>query len=393
MIHSDNDSSRQILIPEMTAFSISDNDAQPASEVTPTNASSAPNPEPHDPFSSSRGPPISEESGEGTISSIQNNDNVDDSSTDSDWDAESDSFSRYDDDDDDDDEDNVPILKLRPARRDESWTQRYINEIKPLLEQFLNESLSDYFMVLCVVTCEGNDEEIPVIIIVHDEENEEELPRLAQFPAQIKYSDEFVLIVADGDTSMCAGDIDLPVNNAYYKHVISGISIEAKENGTVGLFVEDGENNFVGITCAHVAGTTEEKRHISQPTVEDLKAYILVLRDASTSLQTEISESKNDVLIFERTRALKFVENELKTLEPLLGITDDATRQNLRLGRVRTSENAVVDFRGRQCVADWSVFDIHRARSSRRRTYHAIQTKQRPVIKESMEEGGITWVD
>ena len=49
--------------------------------------------------------------------------------------------------------------------------------------QFLNGLLSDYFMVLGVITCERNDEEIPVIIIVHGEENEEELPRLAQFPA------------------------------------------------------------------------------------------------------------------------------------------------------------------------------------------------------------------
>ena len=250
MIRSDNDSSRQILIPEMAGFSISDNHAQPASEVTPTNASSAPNPEPHGSSSSFRGPPISEESGEGAILPTQNNDNIGNSSIDSDSDAEPDSFSRYDDDDDEDNA-HVPILKLRPARRDEPWTQRYTNEIKPLLEQFLNELLSDYFMVLGVVSCEGNDEEIPVIIIVHDEENEEELPRLAQFPAQIKHSDEFVLIVADGDTSMCAGNIDFPANRTYYKRVISGTSIEAKENGTVGLFVEDEENNFVGITCAH----------------------------------------------------------------------------------------------------------------------------------------------
>jgi len=47
-------------------------------------------------------------------------------------------------------------------------------------------------------------------------------------------------------------------------------------------------------------------------------------------------------------------------MEPLLGTTDDATRKNLRLGRVRTS--AVVDFREKQCVADWGVFDIRRAR-------------------------------
>ena len=56
------------------------------------------------------------------------------------------------------------------------------------------------------------------------------------------------------------------------------------------------------------------------------------------------------MLIFECTKALKFVEDELKAMEPLLGITDDATRKNLQLGRVRTSENAIVEFRGRQCM-------------------------------------------
>jgi hypothetical protein len=234
--------------------------------------------------------------------------------------------------------------------------------MKPLLEQFLDGFLNDYFMVLCVVNYEGDDEGIPVIIIVHDEKNEEELPQFTQFPSQIKDSDEFVLIMADGDTSICAVDIDFPIYRAYHKRPISGTSIEAREYGTVGLFVEDGENKFVGITCAHVAGTTEEKCHISQPNVEDLKEYIMVLRQAFTSLQTEISESKNEVLIFERKKALKFVEDELKVVEPLLETTDHATRKNLRLGRVRASENEVVDFRGRQCIADWSIFDIYPAR-------------------------------
>lgn len=78
---------------------------------------------------------------------------------------------------------------------------------------------------------------------------------------------------------MCAGDINFPTNMIYYKYVILGISTEAKEKGTVGLFIKDRENNFVGIICAYVSGTTEEKRYISQSTVEDLKAYILVLRD------------------------------------------------------------------------------------------------------------------
>ena len=135
-----------------------------------------------------------------------------------------------------------------------------------------------------------------------------------------------------------------------------------KENGIVDLFVEDGENNFVEITCIHVADTTEEKRHISQSIVEHLKAYILVLRDAFTSLQTEISESTNDVLIFECIKALKFVEDELKILESLLEIIDDAMRKNLRLDRVCTNENAVVEFRGRQGITDWSILDIHHAR-------------------------------
>ena len=84
----------------------------------------------NDSSSSSRGPPISEGSGEGATRPSQNNDNVDNSSTDS---AEPDSFSRYDDDDDDEDNAHMPIFKLRPARRDELWTQRYTNEIKPLL--------------------------------------------------------------------------------------------------------------------------------------------------------------------------------------------------------------------------------------------------------------------
>jgi len=156
-------------------------------------------------------------------------------------------------------------------------------------------------MVLGVVYCEEDDGEIPAVI-VHDEESEEALPRLTEFPAQMRESDEFVLIMGDGDASMCAGYIDFPANIAYHKRVISGTSINAKENGTAGLFVEDEENSFAGITCTHVTGTTDEGHHISQPTVEDLKSYILVLHDTFTSMQTKISKSKNEVLIFDHAR-------------------------------------------------------------------------------------------
>ena len=156
---------------------------------------------------------------------------------------------------------------------------------------------------------------------------------------------------------MCAGEIDIPYNRIYQTHQVSESSIEAKHCGTVGLFIEESDNKYVGITCAHVAGSTAEQLDVLGPCLEDFCTYLAALREQKSECEKEIAESKNLITKYERTKLLDFVKSELQIIEPLAG-TDEERAKNIRLGKVRTSEYEVVNFRGRQCIADWAIFDI-----------------------------------
>ena len=70
-----------------------------------------------------------------------------------------------------------------------------------------------------------------------------------------------------------------PYNRIYQTHAVSGSSIEAKQCGTVGLFIEESDNKYVGITCAHVAGSTAEKLDVLGPSLEDFSTYVTVIRE------------------------------------------------------------------------------------------------------------------
>ena len=258
-------------------------------------------------------------------------------------------------------EDEVfPDITIRAPRSDEEYAQRYNETIKTPLLQYLDSSLSEFFVVLVIVECSGKDD-IPAVLIIHDAEINEPLPDLTELQIQDTEHDHFVFLLVDGDTDMCAGEIDIPYNRIYQTHPVSGSSIEAKQCGTVGLFIEESDNKYVGVTCAHVAGSTAEQLDVLGPGLEDFSTYVAALREQKSECEKEIAESKNLITKYERTKLLDFVKSELQIVEPLAG-TDEETANNIRLGKVRTSEYEVVNFRGRQCIADWAIVDIDASR-------------------------------
>jgi hypothetical protein len=149
----------------------------------------------------------------------------------------------------------------------------------------------------------------------------------------------------------------IPYNRIYQTHAVSGYSIEAKKCGTVGLFIEESDNKYLGITCAHIVGSTAEKLDVLGPSLENFSNYVANLREKKSECEEEIAKSMNLITKYECMRLLDFVKSELQIVEPLAG-TDEETTKNIRLGKVRTSENEVVNFRGRQCIADWAIFEI-----------------------------------
>ena len=222
--------------------------------------------------------------------------------------------------------------------------RRYNENIKTPLLQHLDSSMSEFFVVLVIVVCPGKDD-IPAVLIIHDAKIDEPLPNLTELPIQDTEYDDFVFLLVDGDADMCAGEIDIPYNRIYQTHQVSGSSIEAKQCGTVGLFIEESDNKYVGITCAHMAGSTAEQLDVLGPCLEDFCTYVAALREQKSECEKEIAESKNLITKYERTKLLDFVKSELQIIEPLAGM-DEERAKNIRLGKVRTSEYEVVNFRG-----------------------------------------------
>ena len=261
----------------------------------------------------------------------------------------------------DDSEDELfPDITIRAPRSDEEYTRRYNENIKTSLLQYLDSSISEFFVVLVIVVCPGKDD-IPAVLIIHDAEIDEPLPDLTELQIEDTEYDDFAFILAEGDADICAGEIAIPYNRIYQTHAVSGSSIEAKLCGTVGLFIEESDDKYVGITCAHVAGSTTEQLDVLGPNLEDFGIYVAAMREEKLECEKEIAESRNSNMKYERTKLLDFIKSELQIIELLAG-TDEETVNNIRLGKVRTSECEIVNFRGRQCFADWAIFEVEASR-------------------------------
>jgi hypothetical protein len=102
-------------------------------------------------------------------------------------------------------------------------------------------------------------------------------------------------------------------------------------------------------------------REARRPGLEDFSTYVVAIREKKSECEKEIAESRNLITKYERTKLLDFVKSELQIIEPLEG-TDEETAKNIRLGKVRMSEYEVVNFPGRQCIADWAIFEINASR-------------------------------
>ena len=257
---------------------------------------------------------------------------------------------------DDSEDEPFPDITIRAPRSDEEYTRRYNENIKTSLLQYLDSSMSEFFVVLVIVVCPGKDD-IPAVLIIHDAEIDEPLPDLTDLEIEDTEYDDFVYLLADGDTDMCAGEIGVPYNRIYQTHAVSGPSIEAKLCGTVGLFIEECDNKYVGITCAHVAGSTIEHLDVLGSNLDDFSTYVATIRKKKSQCENEIAGSRNLITKYERTKLLDFIKSELQIIESLAG-TDEETINNIRLGKVRTSEYEIVNFRGRQCFADWAIFEV-----------------------------------
>ena len=252
-------------------------------------------------------------------------------------------------------------IKIRTPKSTESFATVYVESIRDVLLEYLSSFQIPYFMALVIFATETpTDPEIPLVVVIYEKEyiHDSRFDSLDDLPAEIQRSNYSILF--------CEGTFHGQANsmsNSYrhlHESLVSGISIEGKEEGTVGLFVEAEDNTFYGFSCGQVLGRVGNR--VCQPTLHDFRNYMKALERAIRNLEQEIKETRNDVTKFVRQNTLEEIRQQLDAYKKYQGDDDHATEKLLRVGRTIESENAVVDYQGRTCYADWAVFICDRER-------------------------------
>ena len=252
-------------------------------------------------------------------------------------------------------------IKIRTPKSTESFATVYVESILDVLLEYLSSFQIPYFMALVIFTTEtSTNPEIPVVVIIYEKKciSDSRFISLDDLPAEVQSSNYSILF--------CEGTFHGQANsmsNSYrhlHESLVSGISIEGKEEGTVGLFVEAEDNTFYGFSCGQVLGKVGN--YVRQPSLHDFHNHMKVLDRAIRNLEQEIKETRNDVTKFVRQNTLEEIRQQLDTYKKYQGDDDHETKKLLRVGRTIESENAVVDYQGRTCYADWAVFICDRER-------------------------------
>ena len=276
-------------------------------------------------------------------------DSIDDSDTDTDdMDGETtkpDSFG----------EEIVANIKVRTPKSTELFSTVYVQSIRDVLVEYLSSFQVPYFMGLMILTTGiPTDSEIPVVVIVYEKDSipDSRLPSVDDLPPDIHTSD-YSIVFCEGTFNGLASSM----SNSYrhlHESLVSGISIEGAEEGTVGLFIETEDNKFYGFSCGHILGKVGN--HVRQPSLHDFRKHLETLERTIRNLEKEIKETKNQITKFVRQNTLNEVRQQLDTYKKYQGDHDRTTKKLLRIGKTVESEKAIIEYQGRTCYADWAVF-------------------------------------
>ena len=204
--------------------------------------------------------------------------------------------------------------------------------------------------------------EIPVIIILYDTTKEDEkTPSFQSLPNFTTETSDYIILIGDGEYKLLSDRIDFSANQKYQQHPMAGASIAAKDNGTVGLFMKVGDQ-FFGFSCAHILGETESKRRVQQPSSKDFLRLIQRIESRIRRSKAEKESSNSTVTKFARTREIESLQKKLDKLMLMHDPTDEVLRRKLKMGRTVKTEFDIIEYEGRQCMADWGVFAVDGAR-------------------------------
>ena len=238
----------------------------------------------------------------------------------------------------------------------EPWTAQYNQQIRGPLTTFLTNNLSSFYMTL-VVLCEKPPDntpptEVPMVVIIFDSEKDSNIPmNIPTIP------DIFVVALCHGEYTYLV-DIIFPMEQKYQKNPTSGVSICAKEIGTVGIYMTKKHEKFYGVSCAHILGSTASQRLVQQPSPGDFVRHVKVVEHGINNLERLITSTTHEITRYTFNEEIKELKEEHTVLQSLNNPVESELKKNLLFGRVQNSEFAMIQYKGRKCLADWGVFEV-----------------------------------
>ena len=252
-------------------------------------------------------------------------------------------------------------MYIRHPLSSEPWTTEYNQQARDQLTAFLANDLSSFYMTL-VVLCEKFPDdntpttEVPIIVIVFDPEKDTNIStNIPTIP------DTFVIVICHGQSSFLA-EIKYPMNRKYQKNPMSGVSISAKETGTVGLYLTKGHETFYGFSCAHVLGSTASHRRVEQPSSKDFVRHLKAVEHEITDLERLLSLTSHDITKYTFNEEMNELKEEQNVLQALNNPLESELKKTLSFGKVRKAEFEAVEYKGRTCISDWGVFKVDEQR-------------------------------
>ena len=253
-------------------------------------------------------------------------------------------------------------MYIRHPLSSEPWTTEYDQQVRDQLITFLANDLSSFYLTLVVLCEKFPDDDTPttevsVVVIVFDPEMDTNIStNIPTIP------DTFVVVICHGQSSFLA-DIKYPVNRKYQKNPMIGVSISAKENGTVGLYMTTRHEKFYGISCAHVLGNTTSHRRVQQPCPKDFVRHLKAVEHEITDLERLLTLTTHDITKYTFNEEMNELKDEQNVLQALNNPLESELKKNLSFGKVRKAEFEAVEYQGRTCIADWGVFNVDEQRS------------------------------
>jgi hypothetical protein len=152
-------------------------------------------------------------------------------------------------------DDTTPPIRIRPPLSTKTHATKIHRSPKTRSRVLSVFPFTDIFFALAIVS-RPDEDDIPVVVLLCDENTGEELPTLAEFPEPIRNDDAFAFLFGKGDFETCVGH-EVGLRRRYHELVEVGDSIEIgkNESSTAGLFVAgaDADQPVLGIVGGTLA--------------------------------------------------------------------------------------------------------------------------------------------